>query len=154
QYQRAGEQAAARSADEEAISHLRRGIALLADLPEGEERDAREGSLQILLGNSLAAVRGNGHAETGAAFERARSLSGSPRDAAHRAAALAGLSAFHTVKGDPRQGAELGRALLALAGETGDTEHFLVAHAQIAHGEYYQGKFASSLAHEEEAIAL
>ena len=154
QYQRAGEQAAARSADEEAISHLRRGIALLADLPEGEGRDARESSLQIRLGNSLAAVRGNGHAETGAAFERARLLSGAPRDTGRRAAALAGLSAFHTVKGDPQQGTELARVLLALARETGDTEHFLVAHAVIAHGEYYQGKFASSLAHVEEAIAL
>src|SRR5262249_35125943 len=41
-YQRAGEQAAARSAHEEAITHFRKGTTVLTTLPANPERDRRE----------------------------------------------------------------------------------------------------------------
>src|SRR5207245_4657095 len=63
-YQRAGEQAGARSAHEEAAVHLRRGMALLPALPEAAERNRREAHLQLALGASLIAVRGYSHPET------------------------------------------------------------------------------------------
>ena len=154
-YQRAGEQATARSAHEEAIGHLRRAIALLAELPAGAERDTREVLLQVALGSSLCAARGQGHAETGAAYERAWALSssstGTPEE---RLTVLGGLAAFRTTRGDPRQGAEWARQQLALSAETGDTDHLLIAHMLMATAEHFMGTFTSSLAHAEEAIAI
>jgi predicted ATPase len=69
--ERAGEHAQARSANEEAIAHLRHAIALLATRPESVERDGREAALQLSLIGSLRATRGNAHPETEAAYERA-----------------------------------------------------------------------------------
>jgi len=154
QYQRAGARAAARSANEEATNHLRRAIALIPALPEGPDRDGREGLLHIALGLSLIAARGYAHPETGAVFERARRLCEALRDPARRAAAFLGLSVFNTIRGELQRGVDLARAQLAAAREMSDTNHLLLAHVQIAVPELYQGKFASSLAHCEEAIAI
>jgi class 3 adenylate cyclase/predicted ATPase len=148
-YHRAGMRAQERSAHEEAIGHLRKGIGLLAELRDGRERDARESSLQFALGASLVTVRGYSHPETGAAFERAQVLSVSLGDASQRIAALAALSTFHTVRGDPQRGAELGRMLLVPEGEN---VGLVLAHLMIGVAEYFQGKFASSLSHCEKAI--
>ena len=109
-HQRAGEQAQARSANEEAIAYFRKAIALLATLPAAPQRDARELDLHLALGPSLMAARGYAHDETGAAFERALSLAESldspaaardrshghwhlPSDARERAAGAAALRA-------------------------------------------------------------
>ncbi|HKB40980.1 MAG TPA: hypothetical protein VKD72_31420 [Gemmataceae bacterium] len=139
--------------DNQAIGHLRRAIALLAELPAGAERDEREVLLQIALGSSLAAARGIGHAETGETYERAWALSDSAGDSVRRTV-LGGLAIYHTVRGDPRQGAEWARQQLALSDERGDTVHLLIGHSQIAGAECFLGKFTSSLAHAEEAIAI
>src|SRR5262249_12915926 len=135
-YRRAGEQATARSAHEEAIGHLRRAIALLAELPAGAERDEGEVLLRLGIASGLGAARGVGHAEFGETYERAWALSDSAGDSVRRTV-LGGLAIYHTVRGDPRQGAEWARQQLALSDETGDTDNLLVAHNQIAGAEYF-----------------
>ena len=74
QWQRAGQHAAHRLAHVEAIAHLRRGLALLASLPETAARDAREIELQLALGLSTLTVKGMGSPETADAYTRARQL--------------------------------------------------------------------------------
>jgi class 3 adenylate cyclase/tetratricopeptide (TPR) repeat protein len=71
---RAGVQRLMRSAMQEALTLLRRGLGLLSELPEGDARDRRELDLQIALGKALIATRGYAVPETGAAFARAREL--------------------------------------------------------------------------------
>ena len=71
----------ARSAYEEAILHVRRGIALLAAQSEGGEGDAREVPLQFALAGSVHAARGFAHPEVEAAYERARVLCEAAGDA-------------------------------------------------------------------------
>ena len=55
---KAGQRAIERSAHVEAISHLRRGLALLQTLPESPERIQREVEMLIALGTSLIATKG------------------------------------------------------------------------------------------------
>ncbi len=62
-YQRAGERATQRSANEEAIGHLRRALDLVATLPETRERHQMELGLQMALGAPLTAARGWSHRE-------------------------------------------------------------------------------------------
>lgn len=67
---------------------------------------------------------------------------------------MAGLSTFYANSGDPQRGLELAEKLLTLARETGVSEHLLLAGVEMGVPEYYQGKFASALAHLEQAIEV
>src|SRR5262245_1654517 len=70
----AGKNAALRSANVEAIAHLRRGIELTARLPEGEGRNTSELDLQLVLGPCLIAMHGPAEGNAIATFARAREL--------------------------------------------------------------------------------
>ncbi len=153
-YQRAGEQAQARSAHGEAIRHLRQAIALLATHPEGGARGAHEIPLQLALGESLGAARGLAHVEVEAAFERARVLCEASGDACRLGLALGGLAVFSFNSGQVERASVLGARVLAIAGQSGDTELAIEGHFQVGAAELYQGKFTSSLAHFEAARTL
>jgi DNA-binding SARP family transcriptional activator/predicted ATPase len=73
-YRRAAEVAQQVGANEEAAASLRRGLALLGELPEGPERDERELGLQTALGVSLVAVKGYPADEVRKTYDRAREL--------------------------------------------------------------------------------
>ena len=72
--QRAGHQAADRSAYREALMHLTRGLELLQDLPDAQDRIQQELDLQITLGWALMVFKGQGAPEVEQAFTRARAL--------------------------------------------------------------------------------
>jgi class 3 adenylate cyclase/predicted ATPase len=153
-YGRAGEQAQARSAHGEAIRQLQKAIALLDTRPAGTEREARELSLQLGLGASLIAARGYAHPETAAAYERASALAEAAGDAVRLSLARSGLALCYSNRGEGERGRALGAEVLAAAEARGDREEARGGHNLVAIPEYFQGKFASSLAHCERAIAL
>jgi class 3 adenylate cyclase/tetratricopeptide (TPR) repeat protein len=70
----AGKNAALRSANLEAIAHLRRGIALISRLPAGAGRDRSELDFQLVLGPCLIATQGPAASTAVATFTRAREL--------------------------------------------------------------------------------
>ncbi len=70
----AGRQALARSAMAEAIAQVRRGLELLAGLPDTDWRARRELDLCITLGKALIATQGYAVASIGENFARARDL--------------------------------------------------------------------------------
>jgi predicted ATPase/class 3 adenylate cyclase len=150
----AGEQAQARSAHEEAIGHFRKAIVLVETQAAGAERDAREVSLQLVLGASLNAVRGYAHAESGAAYERAAALAEMAAGATWLGMARIGVSVFYMSVGEVERGRALLAEVAAVAEACGDKEQALAAHTNIAAAECYQGKFASSLMHSERALGL
>jgi class 3 adenylate cyclase/tetratricopeptide (TPR) repeat protein len=153
-YQRAAERAQARSAQEEAIRHLRHAITLLAPQPDSRERDARETALQLALGGSLMAARGYTHPEVEVAYERARVLCEAVGDARWLGFALSGLATFCHNYGQIERARALAVRVLAIAEQTGDEELALKGHLDVAAAELYQGKFASSLAHCEAVRTL
>lgn len=71
---RAGQQAAARSANREAVSHLTHGLADLATLPATAERDCRELALRVALGPALLTTEGPGAPEVSAVYTHALAL--------------------------------------------------------------------------------
>jgi class 3 adenylate cyclase/tetratricopeptide (TPR) repeat protein len=153
-YQRAGEQAQVRSAHGEAIAQFRKAIALVATQPEGAQRDTHEVALQLACSASLTAVRGFSHPETGAACQRARELAERAGDAKLLCMAQLGLANFHFNRGEVERGRALAADGLGLAEAHGSAELLVIAHGAVAIPEHYQGKFASSLAHCENALVL
>ena len=97
---KAGERAAARSANLEAIRHLTRGLEALETLPESPERDRRELAFQIAIGTPLIAVHGYSATQTGAAFSRARALCERLGEAEPLVATLSGEFVYYFVRGD------------------------------------------------------
>ena len=71
---RAGQIAAMRSANMEAIAHLRRGIDVLERLPASVDRDRQELAFQTALGPVLVATKGYSATETVNAYRRAWGL--------------------------------------------------------------------------------
>ncbi len=152
-YQRAGEQAQARSAHAEAIRHLRQAIALLATQPEGRERDTREVALQLALAGSLAAARGYAHVEVEGAYEHARVLSEAMGDTRRLGLALGGLAVSAQTSAQIERAWALGARVLEIAEQSGDRDLTLLGHGLVGTAENLQGRFASSLAHFEAALA-
>lgn len=127
-YLAAGRLSVAKSANLEAINHLREGIEHLAAMPPGEERSHLELDLQLTLAQASIAVNGYAHADTTRAFERARELVEEVGDPQQRYAVLYGLYANHRVAGRLDLAGEAAARFLVLAEESGDPAHLCVAH--------------------------
>jgi DNA-binding SARP family transcriptional activator/predicted ATPase len=151
-YQRAAAVAQRVYANEEAISLLNKGLALLRRLPQNLERDARELALQTALGVSLVATRGYAALDAIDVYSRARALcqrlSRPPSPPVLRALAIA-----HIVRAEFQQARDLGDQLLALAEHDQDPVLLVEAHYVLGVTLFWQGAFAPSRGHLEQAIA-
>jgi class 3 adenylate cyclase/tetratricopeptide (TPR) repeat protein len=151
-WQRAGEQAAARSAYEEAIGHSRQALALLATLPESRERHAREIALQVALGRSISDGRGLSHDEIEPAMERARVLSEMLGDQFQLVLALAGLANYCNNRGQLDRAIAFAQQMIEIA-RNADAEFtgfgIWAGHLQLVMAESYQGHFTASLQHSQ-----
>ena len=105
---KAGQQAARRSANVEAIEALRRGLAVVEQLPEGADGDEKELSLQLALGPVLMAAKGLVEADVGTAYRRARALCKTVGAADQLWPVVFGLWRFHLVRGEIQM--SIGRA--------------------------------------------
>ena len=99
-WQEAGQRAVQRSANVEAISHLRRGLALLKTLPDSPEHARRELALLIALGVPLRATKGFGAPEVGDAYSRALELCEQVGEPTQFAPILRGLWEFHELRAE------------------------------------------------------
>ena len=99
---KAGERAAERSANLEAIRHFTDGLEALGTLPEGTARDRRELAFQIAIGTPLIAVHGYSAPPTGAAYRRARALCERLGEVESLAATFSGEFVYSFVRGDAR----------------------------------------------------
>jgi tetratricopeptide (TPR) repeat protein len=97
----AGRRAAARSANVEAIAHLRRGVEILTAQRNSDERMRLELALQLALGPAVMATRGFIAPEAEPAYRRARELSETLRDSRSLFAALWGLWLASGRTGEP-----------------------------------------------------
>jgi class 3 adenylate cyclase len=128
QWLKAGQHAAARSAHIEAIRHFERGLAVLAALPEGPARDAREIELQLARGLSLFTAKGFIAAEAAQAYARARELAEQQGDARQLFTAVYGLWQSNIGSGAVEGAHRLSKRLLQLTADAADDGLRLQAH--------------------------
>jgi predicted ATPase len=133
-WHRAGQRALERSANLEAISHLRRGLEVLTPLPESQERAQQELGLQMTLGLALTAARGYAAPEVDIAYSRAYALGQHLAEAPQLPPVLWGRWFFAMGRAEYGRAAALGEyilhlgqrvqdPLLLLTGHTADGDH-------------------------------
>jgi predicted ATPase len=153
-WQKAGQTAIQRSANAEAISHLRRALALLSDLPENVERVQLELALQTMIGVPLMATKGYAAAEVESTYARANELCQRIGETPQLFQVLSGLFAFYLVRGNLRTARTLAEQCLRLAENVKDRTLLLEAHRMVGNSLYFLGEFPAALRHLEQAITL
>ncbi len=153
-YQRAGESAAERSANEEAIGHLQRALALVEAEPSSDERRQHELALQMALAGPFSAARGYTNPEYEEIFVRARTLAGSIGNSPDLARVIEGLSASVLMRGEIGTALEIADEVFTAAERSGDTFDRLIAHVCTGTPLLFQGNFVDALDHLDKAMAL
>ena len=150
---KAGQRAMQRSAHVEAESHLRKGLELLAALPETEALHRREIALQNTLGVCLMPTRGFGNPDVAAAFTRAAEICERVDDVRGLFVALRGNGQYHMISGDMRTARDDARRVLVLAERMDDHGFLIEAHHLGWSALCFSGDFRTAQRHAEEGIA-
>ncbi|MDA9496221.1 adenylate/guanylate cyclase domain-containing protein [Bradyrhizobium sp. CCBAU 11357] len=151
---KAGRRAAERSADEEAVRHLRRGLELLLTLPDSTQKDQRELEFQLALGTPLAAQHGYGNPLVGSARNRAIVLCERLGDTEHLLPSLYGQYAYCIASGRIPKALEYSHRCQSLAAHTGDRLARLIAHRAMGATLLEMGEFEAAKAQLEQILAI
>jgi tetratricopeptide (TPR) repeat protein len=149
----AGRASAARSANVEAIAHLRAGLKNIHDLPPGSSRSKLELSLQLALGGPLLATKGFASREAEAAYRRAEELSRELQNEADLFTALRGLGYVYHVRANLRDASRLVTEVIDLARRSGDPARLAEAHFFAGTANYHLGAFQTARDWFEQSMA-
>jgi predicted ATPase len=153
-WQQAAEQAGRRHAYHEASAALRRGLALLATVPESPVRAQQELTLRLMLGELLMCVKGMAAPDAGDEYARAHTLCqqlGEPPDLCR---VLYGLFRSHAGQGRARAAGEVSQQLLALAQRQPAMVGLLEGHLAVGGAAFFRGDFVAARAHLEQCRSL
>ena len=140
-------------ANQEAVVLARRGIELLASLPDTPERARKELALQITLGPALFATKDWTAPDVEMAYTRAHVLCRELGESPDLFPALWGLFLFHIARGEIQTALNQGGQLLGLAQRAEDPALLLQAHHALGPTYTLVGDWASARTHLDEAIA-
>ena len=152
--QQAAANAARRNAHHEALTALRKGLALLATLPESPERAQHELTLQLPLGELLRTTQGVGAPDVGDVYTRAYTLGQQVGETSQLARALWGLSQFHMTQGQMATADALAQQLLDLAHRQPDTDFLVEGQFVMGTIAGHRGDFLAARAHLEQSCRL
>jgi predicted ATPase len=153
-WQRAGQRALERSANAEAISHLTRGLEVLATLPDTPERAQEELTLQMDLGVAFTVTKGFAALEIEQTYARARALCQQMGDIPKLVPVLYSLWNFYLVRVALPTAFEIADQLSTLAESEPDPVFRMEAHNAQAQTRFMRGDFAVTRVHLEHGIAL
>jgi DNA-binding winged helix-turn-helix (wHTH) protein/predicted ATPase len=153
-HQRAAAKALRRSANEEAIGHLRRALALIGQVVDEAERTKVEVELLVNLGAAFIATRGFGASEVLEAYSRAEMLCKRLGNRVDIFPALWGQWLFRWGRSEVDAAWRLCERLLALAEQSGDAGLRLQAHHASWATSFGLGRLADACAHAEAGLAL
>jgi predicted ATPase/DNA-binding winged helix-turn-helix (wHTH) protein len=152
--QHAGENAARRSANIEAIAHLTKGLELLQTLPDTPERAQQELTLHVTVGPAWNATKGYAAPEVERTYTRALALCRQMGETPQLFPVLFGLRTFYFVGGALPTARELGEQLLRLAQSVQDPTLLLGAHRALVATLCSMGELVLARTHFEQALAL
>ena len=145
----AGKRAIQRSANVEAISHLRKGLDLLQSLPDSPERIENELELLVASGVPLMATKGYTAPEVLEAHTRARELCRRAGDTPKLFQVLYGLFGFYVIRPEIETAREVAEQFLHATQRQGASDHGLVAHRVLGTSLLFQGDLAGARGHFE-----
>ena len=150
----AGQQAAQRSANSEAINNFTSALEILKLLPDTPQRARQELELNTMLGPALIATKGNAAPEVGAVYERAVELARQVGEDAQLFPVLFGLRSFHFVRAELRPASELAQQLVRSAESLQDSGLLVEAHLARGNSLFILGELLPALEHFERAVTI
>jgi predicted ATPase len=153
-WQRAGQRANERSAYAEGISHLTKGLEVLAMLPPMPERTQQELALYIALGNALIATKGYAAPEVERVYTHAQQLCGQAGETARLFPTLYGVWVFHYIRAEFQMAREMAADFVRLTQHQHDSAPLLVAHRVLGTTLYFLGELPTACTHLEQALRL
>jgi class 3 adenylate cyclase/predicted ATPase len=152
--QRAGQRAIQRSANTEAIGHLKHALESLHSLPKNRERARTELELEVMLAQAMIAGRGYAAEETKEALLRAKGLIDELTAPAQKFAILYGIWACYYVGGDIGMLRAAADEFLAEAEHHDDDAALCLSHRTLGTTLVTMGDFVSGRWHLERAREL
>jgi class 3 adenylate cyclase/tetratricopeptide (TPR) repeat protein len=144
QWHKAGQQAADRSANLEAIAQLKKALELLKALPESRARDEKEAAVQITLGVPLIALKGYGGSEVQEVYARALELCRKTGTTGDLFPVLRGQWNWHLLRSDMTTTSRLATQLADLAQKQRDADALVAAHRAVGSTLLFVGNFAEA----------
>ena len=138
---RAGRLSAARSANVEAIAHLRSGLMSLAALPPSQSRSRSELALQLALGGPLLATKGFASSEVEAVYRRAQELSRELDNDKDLFTAIRGLVHVYHVRANLHEETQLIDEVVNLARQIGEPAWLAEAYHSAGAQTFHLGTF-------------
>jgi tetratricopeptide (TPR) repeat protein len=151
--ERAGKQAASRSAVDEAIMYLTRALETLQALLPGEPRDRRELGLRMQLSVILVA-KGLGLEERGRVLEQARVLASRLGTTQELVEVMGQLCQYHIERQQLSAARVLAVEALPLAESTGDTALILEAEYNLGETAFWLGHWTEAAQHWQRTLSL
>src|SRR6266550_370312 len=128
---KAGQQAARRSANAEALNHLARGLELLPNIDDPMLRNKSELQLQTSLGNALRATKGWSIDSVKHAYTRALQLCKASGFDEHTLPAVFGLWTWNFLRAALGEAQALAEYLVSTAENVDDSVHKVLAHEAL-----------------------
>ena len=151
---KAGQHAARRSANAEAINHLTRGLELLPKIDDPMLRNKSELLLQTSLGHSLRATKGWSIDSVKHAYTRALQLCKESGFDEHTLPAVFGLWTWNFLRTALVEAQTLAEYLVNTAENADDTVYKVLAHEALGFTLFARGKFAAAHAALERSISM
>ena len=152
-FHRAGQRLMQRSANAEAVRHLRDGIALLGKLPDEPERTNWEFNLNLSLGQASFVIHGPAAHETTEAFSIAQRLVEQVGDPAQRYDVLYGIFGGYILSCRLDLAGEPANRVLDIASRAGDPGYRSLGNRMLGVLSVHKGDFARARDHLAEAVA-
>ena len=152
-WEHAARHAARRSALQEATAHARRALALLAQLPEGPERNATELRLLLLKSGLLIATAGYGAGAVDAVYQRALALAQTLGDGQSLTKVRLGLQGYHFMRGDFARAQGIAHEVAAGLGPVPEPLARLQASWAQANILFHQGHLSQAVALTDQCLA-
>ena len=151
---KAGQQALVREAMIEAEAQLRKGLGLIANMPDGAERLQYELDLQIALSIALIATQGYAAPAVAETHGRARELCERLDRPTQLVYLLAGECVGHLHRAELALACQLSKQILDLGEARNDAAVKFQGHLSSAVSWFFRGDFVAARAHAEQALAL
>ncbi|MEP0945241.1 MAG: adenylate/guanylate cyclase domain-containing protein [Rhizobiaceae bacterium] len=136
----AGLLAISKSANEEAVNDLSRGLECLASLPESAERDEQELLMRAMLGVAQFTARGYGAPELGDNYSNALNLARRVGETPYKSPAMFGVWAYHTMTVDHAGATQVAAEALQQAEDSGLPHEMTAALAAAATSSIFKGE--------------
>jgi tetratricopeptide (TPR) repeat protein len=151
---KAGQYAARRSANAEALNHLARGLELLPNIADPTLRSKSELLLQTSLGHSLRAIKGWSIDSVKHAYKRALELCEESGFAEHTVPAAFGLWTWNFLRAALGEAQAIAEHLVNTAESLDDSVYKVLAHEALGFTLFARGKFVAARAALERSINM